>query len=148
MIVLVQERPQAGVALRRTDLRVARVDVDVDRRPAAPPLEGDTVHAGDVDQEVRLAEQRRRASRRRPVLDAASAVHERPAIAEPHAAEEVRRDAEAVLVRRPELARRRVVGGGPERGLLVEPDVVPERAAAEEVVRRLPRVAAEGWRTR
>ena len=143
MRVLVEDRSHPGVSLRRTDLRVARIDVHEGGRPPPASIHGHAIHARDVDEEVGLREQRRRTAGARPVLDAPPAVDERPAVAESHPPEKVCGEAEPVLVRRPELTRRRVVGGSPVRRLLVEPDVVPERAAAEQVVRRLPRVAAE-----
>src|SRR5207302_865062 len=140
--VLVEDGAEEGVALRRLDLREGGIDVDVGGRAAAAPLGRDAVHAGQVDEQVGLADERRGAPRARPVLLAVDGVDEHPALAEAEPSEEIRRRGDAVRVRLAELVRPRVVGLCVVPGVLVEPRVVAARAEAEEIVSGLPGVAA------
>src|SRR5262249_12674202 len=103
----------------------------------------DAVHAGEVHEQVGLTEETRRPARSGSMLRAACRVDKDPAVAETEPAEELSGEAYAVLVDGVERARLWIVGGRVVAGCLVEPDVVPERTEAEEVVCRLPRVAAE-----
>src|SRR5439155_25606127 len=66
-----------------------------------------------------------------------------PALAEPDAAEEVGGRGDPVLVPGPVVVGERVVREREVARVLVEPGVVAEGAEAEEIVRRLPGVAAE-----
>src|SRR5262249_55471969 len=144
MIVLFEDGAQQRVALRGADLREGGIEIDVDRGPTASTVGRDAVHAGEVHQQVGLTEEARRPARSGPMLPATCRVDEDPAVAETEPAEELSGKAYAVLVDGVERTRVGIVGGRVVAGVLVEPDVVPERAEAEEVVCRLPRVAAEG----
>ena len=143
MGMLVENRAQYLVALGGADLRVGGIDVDVDGRPARPFFEGDAVHAPEVDEEVGLTHERHGATRAGAVLRLVHGVDEDPVVAEPEGGEEAAGGAQAVVVGFAELAGRRVVGRRVVGRVLVEPDVVAERAEPEEVVRGLPGVAAD-----
>src|SRR5207302_138567 len=125
------------------DLRDGGVDVDVHRGTATATLRRDAVDAGEGHEEVGLAEESGAPTGRGAVLHAARRVDEDPALAEPEPAEEVARRGDPVRVLLAELVRPRVVRRRVVPGVLVEPDVVAERAETEQIVRRLPRVAAE-----
>ena len=144
--MLVEGGLQETIPAHELDLSVHRIEIDVDRRPAAALLDRQAIQPAEVHEEIRLSYQRVHASCSWAILDAMFRVDENPALAEPQPVEETGSCGDTVVI-----GRAKIVGDGVERWrvvscILVEPDIIPKRAQPEEVVRCLPSVTAK-WET-